>query len=92
MASLSRTFLTWVGSGFNPGVEHYWWSTPADYGNAVGITAHAVSLIGVSREIAVKDVRTHVDAAGNRTMLFTVRNTGTSNIPGYGIGFSYVGP
>jgi hypothetical protein len=90
MASTSHGFLSWVGYGFNPGVEHYWWSSPADYGSVVSITAHSVQLAGVEREIAVKDVRTHVDASGNRIMLFTVRNTGTTNIPGYGLGIGTV--
>ena len=88
MANVSYGSLSWVGDGFDPGSEHYWWSTPANYGDVISITAHAVSRL--DREIAVKDVRTHVDPAGHRVMLFTVRNTGSNNIPGYALGFSYV--
>jgi hypothetical protein len=88
MASTSYGFLSWVGDDFDPGVEHYWATTPADYGTVVSITAHAVSRL--DRELTVKDVRTHVDAAGHRAMYFTVRNTGSNNVSGYGIGFSYV--
>jgi len=88
MANISYGSLSWVGDDFDPGVEHYWWSSPADYGTVVSITAHAVSL--VDREIMVKDVRTHVDDAGNRVMYFTVRNTGSNNISGYALAFSYV--
>lgn len=88
MARTAFGSLSWVGNGFNPGVEHYWWTTPADFGIVVSITGHAVARL--DREIAVKDVRTHVDEAGNRVMLFTVRNTGLSNIPGYGLAFSYI--
>jgi hypothetical protein len=80
--------LSWVGQGFGPGAEHYWWSTPADYGSVVAITAHAVARI--DREIEVKDVRTHVDERGGRSMQFTVRNTGLNTIPGYLLAFSYV--
>jgi hypothetical protein len=88
MAQTAYGFLSWVGEGFYPGTEHYWWSTPANYGDVVTITPHAVSRPG--REIEVKDVRTHVDPSGGRTMLFTVRNTGAIDIPGYGLGFSFV--
>jgi hypothetical protein len=88
MASTSYGSFSWVGDDFDPGVEHYWSSTPADFGTVVSITAHAVARL--DREIAVKDVRTHVDSAGHRSMYFTVRNTGSNNISGYALGFSYV--
>ena len=91
MASTSYRSLTWVGDDFDPGVEHYWWSTPADYGTVISVTAHAISRL--DREITVKDVRTHVDEDGKRALYFTVaRNTGSNNIIGYAIGFSYVNP
>jgi len=70
------------------GVSHYWATTPANCGAVISVTAHAVSRL--DREITVKDVRTHVDSAGHRGLYVTVRNTGSNNIAGYVLDFSYV--
>lgn len=87
MANLTRHHFGWVGHGFHPGVEHAWWFGPISFGEVVYVTAHPV---GRSREAMVKDIRAHVDNAGNRTLLFTVRNTGANTINGYGLDFSVV--
>lgn len=88
MAQLVRHHFGWVGQGFQPGVEHNWWFGPISFGDVVYVTANPVSL--VPREAMVKDIRVHVDQAGNRTLLFTVRNTGVNTINGYGLDFSVV--
>ena len=90
MANLSYWSGSWVGDGFDPGVEHYWWMGPIGYAEVIGVTAHAVQRL--DRELMVKDVRTHVDDAGNRVLYITVRNTGTNNVPGYTVNYSFVDP
>lgn len=88
MANLERHHFGWVGHGFDPGAEHHWWFGPIAFGEVVQVTAHPVQL--VPRQAMVKDIRTQVDAGGNRTLLFTVRNTGVNTINGYGLDFSVV--
>lgn len=88
MANLARHHFGWVGQGFNPGIEHHWWFGPIAFGDVVYVTAHPARL--VARQAMVKDIRTHIDDAGNRTLLFTVRNTGVNTINGYGLDFSIV--
>ena len=88
MADLARHHFGWVGHGFDPGVEHHWWFGPIAFGDVVHVTAHPVQR--VAREAMVKDVRARVDAAGTRTLRFTVRNTGANTISGYGLDFSIV--
>jgi hypothetical protein len=90
MATVSYYAGSWVGSGFDPGVEHYWMTFPAFYDEVVNITAHAVQRL--ERELMVKDIRTEVDPQGGRRYFFTVRNTGPNNIPGYTINHSFVQP
>lgn len=88
MANLVRHHFGWVGTGFHPGVEHVWRFGPISFGVVVYATAHPVQLI--PRETMVKDFRVHVDGAGNRSFLCTVRNTGANTINGYGMDFSVV--
>jgi hypothetical protein len=90
MATVSYWSGSWVGSGFNPGVEHYWIMWPVNYNQVNAVTAHAVQRL--ERELMVKDVRTEVDPAGGRRLFFTVRNTGPNNVPGYAMNFSFVSP
>jgi len=90
MATVSYGSLTWVGTGFNPGVEHYWWAIPAPYNATISITACAVQRL--ERELMVKDVRTEVDPQGGRRYFFTVRNTGPNNIPGYAVNLGWIQP
>ncbi len=88
MANLRRHHFGWVGHGFHPGVEHRWWVAPINFGEVLHVTAHPVTLM--AREVMVKELRTHVDRAGKRTLFFTVRNTGPNVINGYGVDVSVV--
>ena len=90
MATVEYWAGSWVGDDFDPGVEHYWQTGLVSFEDAIGITAHAIARL--DREIMVKDVRTHVDSVGNRVVLLTVRNTGTNNIPGYTVNYSFIKP
>ena len=91
MANVWWGELSWVGYGFDPGVEHYWWAIPCDFGTNINVTAHAVAGV-VAREVMVTDVRTNLDAVGGRRLYFTVRNTGPNNIVGYDVAMSFVQP
>lgn len=88
MADLARHHFGWVGHGFAPGATHHWWFGPIAFGDVVHVTVHPVRL--TDREAMVERVRTRVDAAGTRTLRFTVRNTGSNSINGYGLDFSIV--
>lgn len=91
MANQIYWSLSWVsneGSDLAPGQAHYWWANSFAFGSAVAITAHAVA--GDHRILAVQDVRIDATPDGVRTALFTVRNVGSSYIPGYIVGFSVV--
>jgi hypothetical protein len=90
MANVSYWSGSWVGDGFDPGVEHYWQWGLIDYAWVTSIMAQAVARL--DREIMVKDVRTHVDEAGNRNVYLTIRNTGSNNIPGYTVNYATVSP
>ena len=92
MAQLQHHWFSWVGNSFPPGTEHYWWAGPVPFGTVVSATAHALALSGVDREITLKDLRTHVDAQGNRVVYFTIRNTGSNGMVAYQFSLSFVNP
>jgi hypothetical protein len=89
MANVWWGELSWVGDGFDPGVEHYWWAIPCDFGTNINVMAHSTSG-GVEREVMIKDIRTNLDASGGRRLFFTVRNTGPNTIVGYELALSFI--
>ena len=94
MANVAYWSGSWVGDGFDPGVEHSWWMGPIDYAQSINVTAQADHgvLEQEEREVILKDVRADVDFEGNRRLYFTVRNTGRTNIPSYTINYGLISP
>jgi hypothetical protein len=95
MANVEHAFFSWVsteGNDMAPGETHFWWLAPTFYGEAVSVTAHPV--VGnpsqPSRTLAVENIRVVGEPNGSRTLLFNVRNVGSSFIVGYGIGFGFI--
>jgi hypothetical protein len=94
MATVNRAFVSWTATGayFAPGATHSWWVTSGfKYGDAMSVTAHPVTgdPAALHRVLAVESVRIDGDPGG-RTLRFTVHNVGSYEIPGYGIGISYI--
>ncbi len=95
MAKVERVFLSWVSTmgDMAPGEIHHWWMIPTFYGDAVSVTAHAITgnPTQPSRTLEVEHVRTVGEAQGrSHTLLFNVRNAGNSYIVGYGIGLGFI--
>jgi hypothetical protein len=94
MANVSYWFGSWVSSQGNdlvPGDSHEWIMWGFNYGDAMSVSAHPVVLLNalVERTLSVEDVRVESDLSGNR-LYFTIRNTGSNSVPGYGMGFSMI--
>jgi len=93
MATVNRAFFSWSGPGnFPPGGSHGWWMTGFKYGDALSVTAHPVTgnPNAPHRVLTVENVRIDGTPNGGLTLLFTVRNTGGSSMPGYGVGISFI--
>lgn len=91
MAQVSHHTWSWVGQGFSTGVEHGWEISPGALDAVVHVTA--IPVTENTTELTVKNVRVRKNL-GQRTwiLLFTVRNTGPNNVPGYFVRFSIVRP
>jgi len=93
MANTYYWFTSWTsteGSDMSPGDVHGWWANPFAYGDAITVTAHPVTgnPEDPHRVLTVENVRIDGTPDGGRTLLFSVRNAGTTFIPGYGLGSS----
>jgi hypothetical protein len=75
-----------------PGAAHYWWANPFSFGDAITVTAQAVTgdPNDAHRTLEVQDVRVDGTPDGLRTLFFTVKNVGSGFIPGYIVGSSVV--
>ena len=92
MAQLAYSSLSWVGGGFSPGTEGTWLVGGISFPQVIGVTAQPTSAPGLTRLMTVKEVHSHVDGNGNRSVLIIVRNTGPVSIAGYTVNISYVVP
>jgi hypothetical protein len=95
MANVQYWDFSWVsaeGDEMAPGDTHYWISYPYSYGDVVDLMAHAVygDPTAPDRELIVENIHTAVDPQGQRTIVFNVRNVGTSDIIGYLCGVSII--
>ena len=95
MANIQYWDFSWVstdGNDMAPGDTHYWISYPFSSGDVVDLMAHAVygDPTAPDRELIVENVHTAVDPQGQRTIVFNVRNVGTSYIDGYLVGSSII--
>jgi hypothetical protein len=95
MATVNRAFFSWVGPGgayFPPGGVHDWWMTGFKYGDALSVTAHPVigDVAAPHRVLHVDNVRVDGVPSGVLTLLFRVRNAGTTSMPGYGVGIGWI--
>ena len=94
MANVAFYFFGWVSTNGDmaPGDVHNWWSASYAYGDAISLTASPVigDPGGPVRELTVSNVRMDGNNNGTRTLLWSVKNTGTQSIQGYGIGISVV--
>lgn len=97
MANVSHWYASWVsteGNDMRPGEAHEWWMAPAVPGDAISVTAQPITgdPDQPHRVLAVENVRIIGEPSdrGGHTMLFTVRNVGSSFIVGYGIGFGFI--
>ncbi|HJZ94044.1 MAG TPA: hypothetical protein VKE40_24430 [Gemmataceae bacterium] len=86
----STSWVSTEGGDMAPGDEHYWWANPFDYGDAISVTAYPVTgnPEDLHRQLEVKDVRIDRVPDGGTTLLWTVKNVGTTYIPGYAVGSS----
>jgi hypothetical protein len=93
MANVSRVFGSWASSGpghdFPPGGTHGWVAWGYGYGDALSVTAHPVAGPPVDRALAIENVRSETHGT-SREFSFTVRNVGSTSIPGYGVGVAWV--
>jgi hypothetical protein len=95
MATVTFDDYSWIsveGNDMAPGDTHYWITYPYNYGDVVDLMAHAVSgdPAAPDRQLIVENIHTAVDPQGQRTIVFNVRNVGTSGIDGYLIGTSII--
>jgi len=94
MANVQFFFASWVSTDGDmaPGDVHLWSAWSFDYGDAFSVTATPVTgdPEQPDRTLAVEDVRINGKPDGTITLLWNVRNVGSSYIDGYGIGISWV--
>jgi hypothetical protein len=91
--SVSETFAD--AAELAPGDVRLWWANGFfNYGDAISVTAHSVILNpgDPPGDIAVQDVRIDASSDGGHTLLFTVKNVGSSFIPGYRVGIGVIQP
>jgi hypothetical protein len=88
----STSWVSNEGGEMAPGAAHYWWANPFSFGDAITVTAQAVTgdPNDAHRTLEVQDVRVDGTPDGLRTLFFTVRNVGSGFIPGYIVGSSVV--
>ena len=92
----------WWNSMFNladmaPGDTHYWISYPYHRGDVVNLMAYAPSGVpgkpqpqDANSQLRVENVYTSVDANGQYTTVFNVKNVGLTYIETYVIGTSVI--
>lgn len=100
MASVQYWDFGWVSAdefGMAPGDTHYWIAYPFEFGDVVNLMAHAVSGTptdpqpqDANSQLIVENVYTSVDANGQRTIVFNVKNVGPTYILGYNVGSSVI--
>lgn len=95
MANQYYWSASWVsneGADMASGDAHYWCANPFAPGDAITVTAHAVTgnPDDAHRTLEVQDVRIDGTPDGRRTLLFTVKNVGSGFIPGDIVGSSVV--
>lgn len=95
MATVHRAFFSWFGYGgtyFAPGAAHGWWMTGFKYGDALSVTAHAVTgnPTHPHRVLMVDNVRTDSTPDGGHTLQFRVNNVGFYPMPAYGVGIGWI--
>jgi hypothetical protein len=95
MANLYYWSTSWVsaeGNDMAPGDSHWWWANPFNFGDAITLTAHPVTgnPNDPHRILTVENIRIDGTPDGGRTLLFVVRNAGSTFIPGYIVGSSVV--
>jgi hypothetical protein len=94
MASVSYWQASWVsteGNEMSPGDVHYWSASPVGYLEVWSVTA--VPVVGGEdppQILRVEDVRITSDPSGVHSMLFNVKNVGSSYIDGYGMNFGII--
>jgi len=92
MANTYFWSTSWVSTNADmaPGDTHWWWANPFAFGDAITLTAHPVTgnPEDPHRVLTVENVRIDGTPDGLRTLLFVVRNAGSSYIPGYIVGSS----
>ena len=93
MANVSYFFSSWTsagpGSDLAPGGTHGWIMWGFDYGHMINVSAHPVVGGPGERKLAIENVQIQGDTTGRR-LLFTVRNVGSTFVPGYGMGFGWI--
>ena len=92
MARVSYVFGSWQPADHDevlgPGESHEWEAWGFGYGDAISVTAHSTAG-EAARYLGVENVRV-LGMAGNRRVLFTVRNVGHESVPAYGVGASWI--
>ena len=93
MANVSYFFASWTSAGggadLAPGAAHGWVMWGFSYGHMINVSAHPVVGPPEERKLAIENVQIQGDPTGRR-LLFTVRNVGSTFIPGYGMGFGWI--
>jgi len=97
MATVIAWSGSWTSSGgasdLKPGQAHNWTAWGFNYGDAIDVTAHpVVGAPGAERILEVQNLRAEGDPSGGRRIFYTVRNVGTSSVPGYAIGYAWIRP
>jgi hypothetical protein len=85
------------GSSMAPNETHYYISYPFNQGDVVNFMAYAVSGVpgepipeDANSQLIVENVYTSVDANGQYTVVFNVKNVGLTYIGGYNVGSSVI--
>ncbi len=95
MANVGYWLGAWVSGGhtddLGPGDTHHWMMWGFRYGDAISLTAHAVTGAPVpERVLQIENVRVGADSGGGRRLYYTIRNVGNSSVPGYAVGYAMV--
>jgi len=91
MANVDYWAGSWVGDDLLPNETHDWIMWGFQYGDAVSLTAQAVTgnPNAGERILRIENQRFEGDPSGRR-LYYTVRNVSNEPIPGYIVGFAMI--
>jgi hypothetical protein len=91
MPKANRAVFGFIGN-FPPGAQHEWRMIGFAPGDPIFVTAHPVvgNPFDLHRVLAVDNLRVDGVPNGAASLVARVRNVGTTNVPGYSLGFGWI--